>query len=298
MLKKIRYIAEFFIVIIGVLFFKALGYKRASNIAAKIAIFVGKKIKVHQLAYDNMSQALPHLNHQQKNDILHKMWDNLGRIVGEYPHIGGYNDKDLAKIVSYSENFKKNIKTLQDNKKGGIIVSGHIGNWEVGPKSLMAQGLKINVLYRPLNNPYVEKLSAKMRGINLIEKSAKGSRQIIEAIKKGEYVIILADQKVSEGEPVKFFHDLAITTTSIARLALKYDILVAPARVIRDKNNHNFTIDLEEPITKLDKNAKNSKKSLDVVQFTAIINQTLEKWIKEYPSQWFWVHDRWKRSDR
>ena len=295
MLKKIRYFLEFIVVKAGVFFFKILGYKRASNIAAKIALFIGKKIKVHQLAYKNISNALPHLNQEQKNDILDGMWDNLGRIIGEYPHIGRINNRDLAEIVSYSPAFEENIKTLQENKKGGIIVSGHIGNWEIGPKSLMARGLKVNVLYRPLNNPYVEKLSANMRGINLIEKSTKGSRQIIEAIKKGEYVIILADQKVSEGEAVQFFHDLAITTTSIARLALKYDILVTPARVIRNKNNHNFTIDLEEPIQKMQKNAKNSKKSLDAMQFTATINKTLEKWITQYPQQWFWVHDRWKK---
>lgn len=293
--RKIRYLIEFIIVKFGVIFFLLFPLKTASNIAAKIAIFVGKKHKVNKLAYNNISKAIPELDESKKQSILTKMWDNLGRIVGEYPHICNYNDKKLSKIITYSDNFKKNIEILKSEKKGGIIISGHIGNWEVGPKSLTMQGLKINVVYRPLNNPYVEKLTADMRqkygGVKLIPKSAKGNRQIIEAIKKGEFVIILADQKISEGQPIKFFHDEAITTTSIARIALKYDISVIPARVIR-QNNHHFIIDMDSPMSK---KAKNDKKDLDVIEFSAMINNKLENWIRQYPEQWFWVHNRWKK---
>lgn len=292
--EKIRYFLEFLVVKFGIFFFRLFGFKNASNIAGKIAIFIGKKHKVNKLAFKNISKAIPELPNEKKELILTQMWDNLGRIVGEYPYICDYNNEKISKIVSYSDNFKKNIEILKNSKKGGIIISGHIGNWEIGPKSLISQGLKINVVYRPLNNPYVEKLTANMRqkfGVKLIPKSSKGNRQIIEAIKNGEFVIILADQKISEGYPIKFFHDDALTTTSIARIALKYDILAVPARVIR-KNNHEFIIDMDKP---LPTKSENSKKSLDIIEFCGMINLKLENWIKEYPEQWFWVHNRWKK---
>ncbi len=290
--KEIRYLFEALIVKIGIWIFGTLPYKTASNLAAKIAIFIGHKISVNHLASDNISNALPDYNKSQREKIVHEMWDNLGRIIGEYPHIAKMNDCEFKKIISFSDDFKKNIINLKKSQKGGIIVSGHIGNWEVGPKALISQGLKVSVVYRPLNNPHVEKITAKMRGISLIEKSGSGSRKIIEAIKKGEYVVILADQKISEGSLVKFFHDEALTATSIARIALKYDIDVIPARVIRLEDRHHFMIDMSKP---LQQNEKNFKKDLAVINFTARINQIVESWISEFPSQWFWVHDRWKK---
>ena len=128
----------------------------------------------------------------------------------------------------------------------------------------------------------------------MIKKSLTGGRKIIEAIKRGEFVIILADQKISEGEPVKFFHDKAITTTSIARMAIKYNIPIIPARSIRLNNGNNkikFSIEVEKPLKY--EISKNIEK--DVLGITLQINQKLEEWIRQFPDQWFWVHNRWKK---
>jgi KDO2-lipid IV(A) lauroyltransferase len=73
---------------------------------------------------------------------------------------------------------------------------------------------------------------------------------------------------------------------------MRYNISVTMARVIR-KNKYQFSLDINEPI--IYSNIAKEKKGLDIIKFSAIINQTLEKWISQYPSQWFWVHDRWKK---
>jgi KDO2-lipid IV(A) lauroyltransferase len=185
----------------------------------------------------------------------------------------------------------RNIDFIRSNLKGGIIFSGHIGNWELGPKSFLYHGINVNTVYRPLNNPYVEKMTASIRGTSLITKSISGSRKIIESIKKGEYVIILADQKTSEGEAVEFFHDQAITTTSIARIALKYGVPIIPARSIRIDKTSKFRVEVEKPLAFKKTDSINN----DVIKLTRAINCKLEEWITEYPSQWFWVHNRWKK---
>jgi len=289
-LKKIRYVFEALIVSLGMWFFRVLGLKKSTAISSKIAKLVGTKLAVNQLAYKNLQRALPNLNEQQRLKIIDKMWDNLGRIIGEFVHICQKTPQQIENFCEVDENSRQVIESLRASNKGAIVFSGHLGNWEIGPKLLMAMGLKVNVVYRPLNNPYVEEMTAKLRQVKMIEKGVNGTRKIIEALQKNEIVIILADQKISEGQRIKFFHQEADTTTSIARMALKYDVAVIPARVIRKNNDFNFRVEFEKPLE--------FKKSMmlneDITSLTLLVNQTLERWIDEYPDQWFWVHNRWK----
>lgn len=290
-MKKIRYLIESLIVKLGMWFFYVLGEKKAANFAAKVARFIGKKISVNKLAYNNLSNAMPNLSKQEKEKILDDMWDNLGRVIGEYVHVAKCDVKDIGRYFTVSKETEQNLIDLKNSNKGGIFFSGHIGNWEIGPKAMIRYGLKSSTVYRPLNNPYVEEMTSKARGVELITKSASGNRKIIENIKKGEFVIILADQKISEGEPVKFFHDDAITTTSIARLALKYNIPLIPARCNRIGKESKFVIEVEKSL----EFEKTDNLNNDILFLTSKINKKLEDWIRQYPSQWFWVHNRWKK---
>lgn len=289
--KQIRYIIEALITIIALLFFFLLGARKSSNFGSFLARVIGKRHYSHKLALNNLNKALPALTSKEK--ILDDMWDNLGRVVGEYVHIADKNPQKLVeKYIIIDAETASNIQYLKElPQKGGIIFSAHIGNWEIGPKFFIKHGFDVSTVYRPLNNPYVEKLTAKIRGTKLIAKSSKGSREIIEAVKKGQYIIILADQKISEGEPVKFFHDDAITTTSLARIALKYGVPLIPARAIRLNHQFKFEVKVEKPLNfQKSDNADN-----DVLNLTRLVNLKLESWISQYPAQWFWVHNRWKK---
>ena len=290
-LKIIRYLLEALVVKIGLLFFSLFKPQTASDIAAIVARFVGKKISVHKLAYENLSKAMPELSKKEKEEILDDMWDNLGRIVGEYYHVAECSLDEIDRLIEMSQETKKNIEALKKSGKGGIIFSGHFGNWEIGPKVFLQNGLKVATVYRPLNNFHVEKMTAIMRKTELIDKSIRGSRRIIETIKSGRFVIILADQKITEGEPVKFFNDEAITTTSIARIALKYDVPLIPARAIRIGKNFKFRVEAEKPLAI----ERSTDINFDILNLTRQINLKLEEWIRQYPSQWFWVHNRWKK---
>lgn len=290
-IKEIRYRTESYFVKFGLWFFDQFSFDKASRLAGKIAVFIGKKIKVNELASKNLSLALPEINEENRSKIIDEMWNNLGRIIGEFSHVCKKNPQEILELVDLDVDSIEVLNKLKESKKGAIVFSAHIGNWEIGPKILMALGFKVNVVYRPLNNTFVEEMTAKLRNINLIEKGNSGSRKIIEALKNHELVLILADQRIGEGEKIKFFHDDALTTTSIARLALKYDVEIIPARVIRNNLKNNFFIEIQKPLV--------FKKSLnlnsDILALTLTINQIIEKWIRSYPAQWFWVHDRWKK---
>ncbi|MES2678128.1 MAG: lysophospholipid acyltransferase family protein [Pseudomonadota bacterium] len=290
-IKQIRYFLESIIVRFGLFLFEIIGLKNASNFASFLARLIGKRISVHNLAKQNITKSLPNLNAAEVDEVLDGMWDNLGRIVGEFIHIAKFSGKELMNYAELDEESKKNIADIKRNFKGGIIFSAHIGNWEIGPKIFLENGMNVKTVYRPLNNQAVDEMTSKIRGVELISKSSKGNKQIIEEIKNGNYVVILADQKISDGILVPFFNRPALTTASIAKLALKYNVPLIPARSMRIGKEFKFKVRVEKPI-EFQKTANINNDS--VIDLTTKINQKLEEWIKEYPAQWFWVHNRWK----
>jgi KDO2-lipid IV(A) lauroyltransferase len=289
--KKIRYVLEAPLVWLGIVFFRSLKIENASNLSGKIAIFIGKKIAVNKLAMNNLSKALPHLDSSQKNAVINDMWDNLGRVIGEFPHVCKMSADEILKHVEIDKNSRVILNELIANNQGGIIFSAHFGNWEIGPKILINYGLKVKTFYRPLNNPLVEKMTSSLRGVEMIEKGSEGNRQLITALKNKEFILIMADQKVSDGEPIKFFHDNAITATAIAKIALKYGVPLVPGFILRVNKQFKFLLKVEKPLEFNKNNSLNSESS----NLTLKINQTIEKWVSENPEQWFWVHNRWKK---
>lgn len=293
--KKIIYFLEYNAVKLALYLTGIFSVKNSTKFTSFFAKIIGKRLSVNKLAYKNIKNSLKILNDKEIKIVIDQMWDNLGRIIGEYYHISKTPIDKITNFVNFPEKSIKNINLIKEysknNKKGGIIFSGHIGNWEVGPKSFLYHGLKIKTVYRPLNNPKVEDLTANLRGTALIKKSTSGNREIIKSINNGEFVIILADQRSGDGELIKFFNEEALTTLSIARIALKYDIPLIPARSIRINKSSKFIVDVEEPVLF----KKTDDLNIDIRNLTLKINHYLEKWIKEYPSQWFWVHNRWKK---
>ena len=120
-----------------------------------------------------------------------------------------------------------------------------------------------------------------------------GNKEIIKSLKNGEFIIVLADQRVGDGIEVPFFGRKALTSPSLAKLVLKYNIPLVPIRIIRKNNETNFNMEILDPldITK-DKELTMDKK---IYKITKEINKTLEGWIRQCPEQWFWVHNRWKK---
>tara|TARA_B100001996_G_C18463180_1_gene516956 strand:- start:273 stop:749 length:477 start_codon:yes stop_codon:yes gene_type:complete len=150
---------------------------------------------------------------------------------------------------------------------------------------------KINLatIYRPLNNyflnPFMEYLRVKFICNNQIKKGIGGVKEAINFINKGHSIALMIDQRVSEGEKIKFFNEDSLTTTLPAQLALKFDLDIIPIYLER-KNNNSFFMKINKPIdlSKLNNKTDVSKK----------LNQILENMITQNPYQWIWTHNRWK----
>jgi KDO2-lipid IV(A) lauroyltransferase len=293
--KEVCYIVEYTLVKIFIFIFKILKFKKSTKLSIFLTKFVGKRLSVHKLAKDNIRKSIKKLTEKEIENIVDNMWENLGRNIAEYYFINKKSKKEINKIVSLDENSKKNFQKLKRSKKGGILFSAHFGNWEVGGRYLGLNDFKCKTLYRPFNNKYVNQLISvdKRKNIKLIRKGSAGNKEMIKSLKNGEFIIVLADQRVGDGIEVPFFGRKALTSTSLAKLVLKYNVPLIPIRIIRKNNETNFNMEILDPLDVVqDKELTMDKK---IYKITKEVNKTLEGWIRKSPEQWFWVHNRWKK---
>jgi KDO2-lipid IV(A) lauroyltransferase len=271
-------------------FARILGFRASSKFFGIIGRFVGKFTKPNKIAYENIRMAMPKTSSKDVKKIVSGVWNNLGRIIGEFANVEYLRKGNLDKYIKLSPESKKNLSDMKKNKVGKIIFSAHYGNWEMGLQVFKANGLKVKTVYRRLNNIYIDELINDMRGVQMIPKGKKGARSIIRELRNGTNVVILVDQKMNDGIEVPFFGLPAMTAPAIARLALAMNVPVIPVRVIRKGDSCEFEFEIAEEM----KIKKTKNKHKDELKIMTKINETIEKWIRQYPEQWFWVHNRWK----
>ncbi|MEM7617335.1 MAG: lysophospholipid acyltransferase family protein, partial [Pseudomonadota bacterium] len=254
---------------------------------------IGKFSKANKTAYNNLSLAFPNLSDGKKQQILENMWGNLGRVAGEFPHISKLDSEKFNQYVEHV-NYEQISKMFKE-KQQVILISAHFGNWELLMRSAYELDFPIYSVYRSANNYFIDKYIQNNRAqyqIGSIAKGKNGAKYMIKKIKEKQSIGMLVDQKMNDGISVPFFNRPAMTAPAVANLALKYNIPIIPIRVLR-LQGFNFQIEAFDPI-KYDKTGNQSE---DAYNIMLQINNLLEKWITEYPEQWFWVHNRWPKSN-
>ena len=213
------------------------------------------------------------------------MWKNYGMTFIEYIFLNKFKSEKSHISIKGEENLNK----ILTNKQPVIFVSGHFANFELMSMEIIKRNIKLATIYRPLNNiflnPFMEFLRKKYVCKYQIKKGVNGVRETIEYLKKKYSIALMIDQRVSEGEKIKFFNKEALTTTLPAKLAFKFNLDIVPVYIERDKKN-NFLIEFYKPI--------NQEKFKDKIDLTKALNEVLEKMIIKNPCQWIWTHNRWK----
>jgi len=258
--------------------------------ASGIGGFLGRKIgplfSAHRVAIKNLADSFPEKSEEERTAILTGMWDNLGRVAGELPHLRG---KTL--ISRYTLHGEEH---LPKKDEAVLFFSGHIGNWELLPSVPYRRGTGITIVYRHANNPYVDNIIAKLRASqsdDMIAKGPRGAIKLAKTLKKKKSICMLVDQKMNDGISVPFFGRPAMTAPAIAQLALHYNLPIIPARVIRNKGV-NFDVHVYAPLSY----EKTGDAEKDMLAIMTKINAMMEEWIRAKPEQWFWVHRRWPKA--
>lgn len=268
--------------------FAALPVDTASNIGAAVMTRIGPMLKQHRIARRNLEKAFPEKTPEEIGAILQAMWDNLGRSAAEMASMDRILDPASGRVTV---NGQEHIDALREDGLPGIMVSGHLANWEISPLAVARQGLPLHLFYRAPNNPLIGKLYADIRALakgELLPKGRDGARRALKLLKQGDHLGMLVDQKMNDGIPVPFFGRPAMTAPAAAALALKFNCPIVPTQVVR-VGPGRFVVTVHTPL-KPDELLTSHDSQLDIM---LRINRLLEDWIRQNPAQWLWVHRRW-----
>jgi Kdo2-lipid IVA lauroyltransferase/acyltransferase len=270
-------------------FFRVLPVACGSGLAGFLARNIGPHLGIHRRAQENLRRAMPELDDAAVDRTLRGMWDNLGRVVAEYAHLDKFHVYEPGGRIEIVD--AHHIRDRGGDALGTIFISAHFGNWEVLTLSATQAGLKVAEIYRPADNPVVDRLIGYARramGSELVPKGTSAARRAVAAIKEGRHIAMLVDQKMTEGLAVPFFGREAMTAPALARLALRYGSPVVAVRVER-LPRARFRIIAEPPIP-YERTGDNER---DTLSLLTQVNAVLERWIRAKPDHWIWVHRRW-----
>ena len=267
---------------------RRLGPRRASDAGGALARWLGPLLPVSRTARANLALALPERDAAARARILRGMWDNLGRTVGELPHLPA---------LDWEIEGAEHLAPIAAQGGPAIMVSGHIGNWEVLPPALERLGIRMGSVYRAADNPQVDALVNGLRAravrgepLPLFPKGAQGARAALKFLSQGGVLGLLTDQKLNDGIAVPLLGHPAMTAPAPAQLALRFRCPVIPGRVQRlGPCRFRLVVDPPLPLPEL------ADRQAAIRALTGAINDRLSDWIRERPEEWLWLHRRWPK---
>jgi KDO2-lipid IV(A) lauroyltransferase len=287
---------EFWLVRGAMGLFKAMGPVAASNLGGWTARLLGPLLPVSRVAHINLQLAMPELDAAARRRVVRGMWDNLGRVMGEFPHLGRlpeYAPSGPGWFIEHAER----IDRLAAAGGPAILFSGHFGNWEMMPTACAKHGLPVASFYRAPANPGVNDLVIALRqqatgaDTKLFPKGSAGARLAMQHLARGGAIGILVDQKMNDGIEARLFGRPAMTAPAMAAFALRLRCPVVPGYVMRT-GPARFHLVAEEALTLPD----TGDREADILALTQAVNDRLEAWARARPDSWLWLHRRFDKA--
>lgn len=292
-LTRTRYRVTAWVVLGGLALIQMLPMRSAMNIIAAITVFIGPLTARQRIALDNLRRAFPEKSDEDINAICKAMWRNTGRLAAEYIFLDQLFDYDPDAPTGRIEVEGRDIfERLQQEGGRYVFFTGHTGNFEFLPICAATFGLNMTALFRPPNNPIIAKRLLQARKTasgQLVPSKAGAAWALASALDKGVSVGALVDQKFKRGRLTSFFGRPVRTNPLVPKLARQYDVPVYPARCVRLDGNR-FRLELEEALDL----PRTSTGDIDIDAACQMMNDTVERWVREHPDQWMWFHRRWQ----
>jgi KDO2-lipid IV(A) lauroyltransferase len=275
--------------------FSLLGRIRREK-AKKTAGFVGRIwFAVDKRHRDAAMENLTHVfgaekNAEQIRGLAHRVFCNLVFMIFEIGWMLHLKEKDIPKYFRTRGLY--HLQAAHKKGRGVLILTGHVGSWELMAMCVAMVGYPISAIYRPLDFKPLDLFFKDIRsrfGAKLYAKKY-AMRPILRGLKRGELIGVLLDQNtnIQAGVFVDFFKKPACTNEGLALIALHTKAPVVPVFLVRESDGYLVEIGPEIPMV------QTGHREADVAANTRLYNQVLEDVILRYPDQWFWVHRRWK----
>lgn len=241
-----------------------------------------------ELAVKNIKLSLGYSTKEAKN-LTKLVFEDIAIKFVETISLENWTDNDFNNKIEV--NGLEYLEKAYQNKKGVIIFTGHIGNWDLLGLYLSWLGYSVNGIARMFKNPYVNEEILKIRksqGGKVFNKRSKGVRGAFKALLKKELLLILGDQDAhSKGTFVKFLNRPASTPTGPVVFAQKTGAVILPAYMMREGESYRLIIEEGIEVAR-DANEDEIKEKLQDLAYS------LGNQIRNYPDQWLWLHRRWK----
>lgn len=269
-----------------------LGLNKSRKLARLIGTFFYYFIPIRKkTVLSNLKSAFPEKSLKEIKSIAKKNYQSISITFCELMLLPSLKLSEIKSQVWF-DNLDL-IRNKISNGKGLILLTGHFGNWEILVSSIVSYiDAKYHVLVKPQRNEYITRWLRNTRSIgntNVIEVGIS-VKEIIKALKAGEVVLIAGDQRGPyEGNRFQFFNRQTALFTGTASIALKTNCNVLLVVIVRQPD-YKYKAYIEE----LDFNElpeDNEKKSIELTQRYISF---LEKYVRENPEQYFWMHKLWK----
>jgi KDO2-lipid IV(A) lauroyltransferase len=222
--------------------------------------------------------------------IAASCYRHLGKCLAEFIRLPAMSPEDIRRVTRLcgSEYLDRGLE--QGN--GVILLTGHLGNWEMVGARIAADGYPLNVIARAQRDQELTEYIRRTReeaGLRVFHRE-EAVRQSLRALRRNQMVGILLDQNAGDdGVFVEFFGHLASTFAGAALFALRTDCAVLPTFGWRNRDDtHTIVIDQPVPLV------RTGDRDQDIVANTQNFTRIIEGRIRLHPGQWLWLHKRWK----
>jgi Kdo2-lipid IVA lauroyltransferase/acyltransferase len=264
---------------------------RIALFTACFRLFYHISTKHRMITLHNLRCAFPEKDMKELVEIAKGAYRNVGVIAGEFFDIPYLTKENIGELVEFEG--LENCTGAYGKKKGVLFLGAHFGNWELSAAAYSLYVGPAIVLYRPLDNPFLEELVRYVRTStgNVLLPMTRAMRPMIRAFQNNETVGLMIDQNYAwqEGVFVDFFGRPACTTNGPALLAMHTDAAVIPAYLVRLPDGRHRLV-IEEEFTLV----RTGNRIEDAIANTQLFTKKFEEIVRRYPDHWLWLHQRWK----
>jgi len=264
----------------------------ASAIAARIATLGYWPLRVRRTVVESqLAAAFPDWDQSGVRRVARQAYEHLGRTAVEAALLPTLSHERVRAMFDGEGDWSVLAAAL-DRGRGAIVVTGHIGNWELAGAYIAARGVSVTGVVRRMTNPLFDRyLTATRERAGLAVIADDPVRKVPRALRSGHVVALVADQGVKgmASTFVPFFGRLAKTPRGPGVFALRLGVPLVVGTAIRLPSGRYRA--LVEPVDVTDTGDRERDVDAVVARYTGV----LERWVRQYPEQYLWHHRRWKR---
>ncbi|MFQ5350968.1 MAG: lysophospholipid acyltransferase family protein [Thermoanaerobaculia bacterium] len=275
-------------------FVRALPHRAARPTGAALGGLAHRLDARHRaVALTNLTAAFPELDEATRRRMVRGCFRHFGGMVFDRLSMTRFDAEEICRRVTLVG--WENLLRAEAEGRGLLLLTSHFGSWEMlGDPVSLYRGPSL-AISRPADNPHLDRKTRWLRdrfGVVSINRRGAG-RKAMRALKNGERVWILADQRVHprEGTELPFLGRPAMTSTLAARLALRYGTPAVPIFCYPEPRG-TFRIEVRPPIHP-DESGDDA-----VAELTSRYVAATEAEIRRHPEMWLWMHNRWRQRRR